>query len=84
MFKEEIFESKPIRDLPYKMPAHLPLKQDDFIETILNRLTTIKGDISIVACYINVLIHHILEDVSIFDVKIESVLFEYRKRLMKF
>lgn len=79
LFKEEIFSNQSVRRLLSKMPAHLPLKPDVFIESIFSNLARLGTEIDIAACYINVLLHHILEDVGMPIVKTDAVLFQYQK-----
>lgn len=81
LFKEEIFNNNSIRDLLYKTPPCLGVREYDFIETIFEKLSVITAEIDIVACYINVLIHHILEDTTISDTKIESSFYEFQKMI---
>ncbi len=81
LFKEEIFNNQSIRDLISRMPPCLPIEQDDFIESLFTKLTKLETEIDIVACYINVLLHHILENVNVADVNMDEVLFRYQKMI---
>jgi AraC-like DNA-binding protein len=79
LFKEEILNNNSTRNLLHHIPAHLPVKQVDFIENLFNKLSTLNADIDIVASYINVIIHHILQETTVEAEKIDNVLFEYQK-----
>lgn len=81
LFKEEIFSNQSIRYLLSKMPAFLPLKQDDFLEILFAKLVKFDTEVDIFACYINVLLHHILEGLSVSSVVMDDVLFQYQKMI---